>query len=50
MTRDDIERFDNVLRAVASSPPVLPGRGVLGERFRLGRRLGGGGFGVVYEA
>jgi tRNA A-37 threonylcarbamoyl transferase component Bud32 len=51
MTRDDGEEFDAVLRAVAASPSVaLPVKGALGDRFHLVRRLGAGGFGVVYEA
>jgi hypothetical protein len=51
MTGDDSERFDVLLRAVAAAPGMpLPGKTVLGGRFRLERRLGGGGFGVVYAA
>src|SRR5450432_1329260 len=51
MTRDDSEQFDALLRAVAASPSAtVLGRRVLGDRFLLRRRLGEGGFGVVYEA
>jgi tRNA A-37 threonylcarbamoyl transferase component Bud32 len=51
MTRDDSEPFDTLLRAVAASPKVTPSdKSVLGGRFLLHRRLGEGGFGVVYEA
>jgi tetratricopeptide (TPR) repeat protein len=51
MTVEDREPFDSLLRAVAASPSVpLLGRELLARRFRLGRRLGEGGFGVVYEA
>ena len=40
-----------MLRSVAASPHVKQARtNVLGERFLLHRRLGEGGFGVVYEA
>jgi eukaryotic-like serine/threonine-protein kinase len=51
VTSHDGATFDTLLRAVAASPEVrLLEREVLGQRFRLRRRLGDGGFGVVYEA
>jgi serine/threonine protein kinase len=51
MTGDYGEHFDTLLRAVAASPSVAPlGGRALSDRFLLRRRLGEGGFGVVYEA
>lgn len=47
MRSDEGTTFDTLLH---SPQVVLPGRDILGERFRLRRRLGEGGFGAVYEA
>jgi eukaryotic-like serine/threonine-protein kinase len=51
MIRDDDGSYDALLRAVAAAPRVAPlAEGVSIGGFRLRRRLGEGGFGVVYEA
>jgi eukaryotic-like serine/threonine-protein kinase len=51
MMDDSEEAFDSWLRGVAAAPHIIPlGRETLHDRFVLTRRLGEGGFGVVYEA
>ncbi|MBV9946432.1 MAG: AAA family ATPase [Myxococcales bacterium] len=51
MSSDGREPFDPLLRALAAAPrPPVPGVTLAGGRFRLRRRLGAGGFGVVFEA
>jgi len=51
VARKDVEKTDTLLReAVAALDVSLPARQLLNDRYFLHRRLGAGGFGIVYEA